>query len=145
MTVRLLTHEDWPAAATLYAQLSTKEPFLMDPDGAAWFAGVLAHIGTSVFGAVHGGNVRAMATLHVLPNVSYGGRPYALIENVVTDQNHRGQGLARAVMQAAIDAAKAANAYKIMLLTGKANNAVGFYERLGFSGDEKAGMILRDL
>ncbi len=46
-------------------------------------------------------------------------------------------------MQAAIDAAWAADCYKIMLLTGRTAEARGFYEKLGFGTDEKWGMTIR--
>ena len=46
-------------------------------------------------------------------------------------------------MQAAIDAAWAADAYKIMLLTGQNPGALGFYESLGFISDQKNGLQLR--
>jgi GNAT superfamily N-acetyltransferase len=84
-----------------------------------------------------------MATLHLMPNMTYHGRPFGLIENVVTLPDARGQGFARAVMMALADTAQDANAYKIMLLTGRDNEAKGFYERLGYNADEKHGMILR--
>ena len=61
---------------------------------------------------------------------------------MVTDQEARGQGLAKAAMTAALEAAWLADAYKVMLLTGLGNEAVGFYEKLGFVSTEKAGMIL---
>jgi GNAT superfamily N-acetyltransferase len=103
---------------------------------------VLTHPGTSILVAGDGPLFGAV-TLHVLPNLTYGGRPYALIENVITDQNHRGRGIGRNLMNAAIDAARDQRAYKVMLLTGQARAAVTFYEKLGFSADEKTGMILR--
>ena len=84
-----------------------------------------------------------MATLHLLPNMTYGGRPYGLVENVVTLSAMQGQGLGRAVMEAVIAAAWEADAYKIMLLTGKEAGAKGFYYKLGFSNEQKFGMMLR--
>ncbi|WP_299201319.1 GNAT family N-acetyltransferase [uncultured Tateyamaria sp.] len=66
-----------------------------------------------------------------------------MVENVVTHQTHRGTGQGRRVMQAAIDAAWAADCYKIMLLTGRTAEARGFYEKLGFGTDEKWGMTIR--
>ncbi len=46
-------------------------------------------------------------------------------------------------MQAAIDAAWAEDAYKIMLMTGQKRGARGFYEALGFDCEDKFGMVLR--
>ena len=75
--------------------------------------------------------------------MTFSGRPYALIENVVTLNSHRGQGCSRAVMQEAAQRAWRAGAYKIMLLTGQDAGARGFYEKLGYTAEEKFGMTLR--
>lgn len=45
-------------------------------------------------------------------------------------------------MQAAIDAACKADAYKIMLLTGQNTGAPGFYGKLGFTANQKHGLQL---
>ena len=86
---------------------------------------------------------RAMVTLHILPNMTQGGRPYALIENVVTHADHRGSGCGRRVIEAAVQRAWEADCYKVMLLTGQRAKARCFYEALGFSADEKWAMTLR--
>ena len=104
---------------------------------------VLAHSGTEIWACAEGGRLVAMATLHLLPNATQGGRPYAVVENVVTLPDYEGQGFGRRVMQAVIAAAWDADAYKVMLMTGKTGQAKGFYERLGFTDDEKWGMTLR--
>ena len=100
------------------------------PDGAEGkerLAKVLDHPGTLIFIAEENGQPLSMATLHVLPNMTFGARPYALVENVVTLRSHQGQGLGRQVMQAVVQAAWDAGAYKIMLLTGQETGARGFY------------------
>lgn len=85
----------------------------------------------------------ASATLVVIPNLTRQGRPYALMENVVTHADHRRAGHGRAVMQAAIDAAWQAGCYKILLMTGSADPATHrFYEDLGFDRG-KTGYRLR--
>jgi|TARA_B110000908_G_scaffold62733_1_gene76180 GNAT superfamily N-acetyltransferase len=89
------------------------------------------------------GTIIAMATLHLLPNMTSGGRSYALVENVVIDPEYQGQGIGRQVLQSCIDQARFANAYKVMLLTGEARGISGFYEKLEFSDREKHGMMLR--
>lgn len=139
MTVRPLTLADTAAAFALYLDL-VGDGDLAGPDQ---FAAVLAHPGTTVWSVWDGAHLRAIATLHILPNVTQGGRSYAMIENVVSHHKHRGAGYGRRVMEAAMDAAWAVGCYKIMLLTGRTAQARGFYERLGFSADEKWGMSLR--
>ena len=139
MTLRALTPADWGAVEPLYKELTGNDAVA----GAEMFATVLAHPGTDVFGVVRDGQVLAMATLHILPNMTYGGRPYGVIENVATRAAMRGQGLGRQVMAHTVEAARTGGCYKVMLLTGRARDARGFYEAVGFTADEKWGMILR--
>lgn len=139
MSVRRLGPEDHAALLALLAHLHPHPPA---PEPAA-FRQLLAHPGTSLWGFDRDGTLSAIATLHVLPNLTHGGRPYGLVENVVTAPEARGLGDASAVMTAIRDHACASGAYKLMLLSGRARQARGFYERLGYSSDEKHGLILR--
>ena len=138
--VRPLVPTDFDNVSDLLKELHPTQKLVEDP---TLFARILDHPGTTVFGCEAEGRLISMATLHLLPNMSHGARPYGVIENVVTLNAHRGLGHARATIKAALCAAKDCNAYKVMLLTGRANKAIGFYEKLGFSQDEKAGMIIR--
>lgn len=137
--VRPLGGEDTEASLRLYMSL-TKGPKDLSAQA---FHEVLAHPGTTVFGAEGAGSILGMVTLHILPNVTWGARPYALIENVVTHPEYRHRGIGRAVMQTAVDHARASNVYKIMLMTGQARGAKGFYEACGFSSEDKFAMVLR--
>ncbi len=141
ITLRRLTEKDAHAAQELYQQLFENNAVGSAQD----FSRLLGHDGTSVWGAFECEALASMATLHVLPNMTYAARPYAVVENVVTRDSHRGQGIGQKVMRAIIDAAWDAGAYKIMLQTGRARGAPGFYESLGFDGNEKHGMVLRRL
>lgn len=96
-----------------------------------------------MIGGYIGPDLVAMVTLHLLPNVLWGARPSALVENVVTRAAYQHKGYGRQVMEAAIKAAWDADAHKIMLMTGKGRNATGFYEALGFSAKDKFALVLR--
>ncbi|AXI46849.1 GNAT family N-acetyltransferase [Sulfitobacter sp. SK012] len=137
--VRVLTSQDADQALVLYNELTVGPP-QVDP---AAFDAVIAHSGTTVFGAFRADELTAMVTLHLLPNALWDARPYALIENVVTRRAHQKCGFGRCVMQGAIDAAWAANAHKIMLMTGTGRAAAGFYEALGFTSKDKTAMVMR--
>lgn len=137
--VRSLKRSDSDQLVALYNELTFGPKTAQISDICA----VLAHPGTFIFGAETGCRLVAMCTLHVLPNVTHDARPYALIENVATSPAFQMRGIGRQVMQAAIDAAWAQNAYKIMLLTGQKRGARGFYEALGFDCEDKFGMVLR--
>ena len=140
MATRALTPDDWHDASALYRELADPVPVLEGEPARMRFNDLVAHPGTTVWGAEANGRVVAMATLHCLPNLTYSGRPYALVENVVTLAAHRGRGLGRLVMERAMAGAWEAGAYKIMLLTGTKRGARVFYERLGFRGHDKHAM-----
>lgn len=152
ITTRALAATDYDDLISLYRELMGKLPVLAGTQGYRRFEEILTHPGTHIIGAVatgrndggqSAGRVVSVATLHVLANLTHEGRPYALIENVVTLQSWRGQGLARQVMLHAQDLAWQRDAYKIMLLTGKAAGARAFYQKLGYRSDEKHAMTLR--
>lgn len=72
-------------------------------------------------------------TLIVVPNLTKAGRPYALIENVVSDPNVRGKGFGTAILDAACDRAWSQGCYKVMLSTGSTlPSTLSFYESAGF-------------
>lgn len=139
VTHRTLTAADAEPALALYNDLTLGPPCT---DREAFFA-VIGHPGTCVCGAFEGTALAAMVTLHLLPNVTWGGRPYGLIENVVTRAQSRKRGFGRSVMLFALDKAWAADAYKVMLLSGQKRGALGFYTSVGFSQEDKHGLIIR--
>jgi GNAT superfamily N-acetyltransferase len=138
---RRLEARDFDDVAVLFAELAC-EPISFDSGP---YMKTLEFQGTLMFGAEVDGRVVSMATLHILPNLGGARLAYGLVENVVTLQMFQKQGLGYGVMNMLIDAAWAAGAYKIMLLTGSDAGAVGFYEKLGFSGESKIGMQMRKI
>lgn len=136
--IRAATDADGAAMLALYRHLNPRDP---DPDPAAarraWAALVGSDMAT-VFVIERDGALVSSCTLVVVPNITRHARPYALIENVVTDAAHRGQGLGQRVLRAALDAAWAAGCYKVMLATGRTDKAVlRFYESAGFERGTK--------
>lgn len=71
--------------------------------------------------------------LAVLPNLAHGGAPYAVVENVAVDEEHRGEGVSEALVREALRRAKEAGAYKVTLSSnvGRAE-ASEFYRSMGF-------------
>lgn len=142
--IRVARAEELPAVLALYRQLNPGDPVL-DPDAAAQvWADLLGSGVTTVFVADFGGGPIASCTLAIVSNLSRGARPYAVIENVVTDAAHRRRGLGRAVLQAAIDRAWNADCYKVLLATGsRRESTLRFYEGVGFTRDAKTYFEIR--
>ncbi|WP_454858296.1 GNAT family N-acetyltransferase [Rhizobium binxianense] len=90
------------------------------------------------------GKLVSSCTLAIVPNLSRGARPYGVIENVVTDADHRKMGLGRAVLHAARDKAWEANCYKVLLATGfQRESTLRFYEGAGFQRGGKTYFEIR--
>ena len=90
------------------------------------------------------GRIVSSCVCVIIPNLTRNVRPYALIENVVTDIFHRDKGYATACLNYAAELAEAANCYKIMLMTGaKDEETLCFYEKAGFDRCEKTAFIRR--
>lgn len=78
----------------------------------------------------------------VIPNLTRNVRPYAFIENVVTDEKYRGKGYATQCLDYAKEIAEKENCYKMMLLTGsKKESTIKFYERAGYNSSDKTAFI----
>ena len=70
--------------------------------------------------------------LAILPNLAHGGAPYAVVENVVVDEEYRGEGVGTALMREAISRARQAGAYKLALCSNlEREEAHTFYRSLG--------------
>lgn len=78
----------------------------------------------------------------IVPNLTHNLRPYALIENVVTDEAYRKRGLATACLSYAKELAIRENCYKLMLMTGsKLESTLKFYENAGYNRHDKTAFI----
>ncbi|HWR23124.1 MAG TPA: GNAT family N-acetyltransferase [Feifaniaceae bacterium] len=94
-----------------------------------------------LLGELEGKPVCSCVTV-VIPNLTRGQRPYALLENVVTHPAHRKKGYASETLAAAAALAQKAGCYKIMLLTGaKDGSTLRFYERAGFNAKDKTAFV----
>jgi GNAT superfamily N-acetyltransferase len=79
------------------------------------------------------GRLLGTLTLYILPNISHGGRPAAIVENVVVDAAMRGSGLGHALMAEAERLAATAGAYKVALTSNNQRTAAhAFYRGLGY-------------
>jgi GNAT superfamily N-acetyltransferase len=81
-----------------------------------------------------GGRVEGTLTLYVLPNLSHGGRPAAIVENVVVDSRLRGRGYGRMLVERAETIAREQGCYKVSLTSNRRRiDAHRFYERIGYN------------
>ena len=88
------------------------------------------------------GKIVSSCVCVIVPNLTRNIRPYALIENVVTNEEYRGKGYATECLNYAKEIAIKNNCYKMMLLTGTKNeNTLAFYKNAGYNSDDKIAFI----
>jgi GNAT superfamily N-acetyltransferase len=92
--------------------------------------------------ADHNNQIISSCVCVVVPNLSRSARPYALIENVVTEGGHRRQGYAGACLDFAKEIAISEGCYKMMLLTGhKDAGTLNLYRKAGYNSEDKTAFI----
>ena len=88
------------------------------------------------------GKIVSSCVCVIIPNLTRNIRPYAFIENVVTNEKHRGKGFASECLNYAKEIAIKNNCYKMMLLTGtKSENTLSFYKNAGYNREDKTAFI----
>jgi len=147
MTTLRLRHarrDDLDALIALYAQLNPDDGPAPRERLAAILDAILASAHFSVLVGTQDDRVAATCYLNVIPNLTRGGAPYAVIENVVVDASRRGTGLGRQVLRFALDEAWRRGCYKALLQTGSRDPRVHrFYAACGFRADDKTGFVAR--
>ena len=143
LDVRTVTQDDISNLLELYRQLHPDDPHVpLDTAMQIWRQS-MAYKGSEIFIGLFDSDLVATCTLVVIPNLTRGGLSYALIENVVTDAQHRKKGYGHAVVKAAIARAWELDCYKVMLLTGSQSpSTLEFYSRVGFE-QNKTGFQIR--
>lgn len=92
--------------------------------------------------AEENGKIVSSCVCVIIPNLTHGQRPYAFVENVITDEKYRNRGLATACLNYAKELALKADCYKIMLLTGsKKDSTLNFYRKAGYNSEDKTAFI----
>jgi GNAT superfamily N-acetyltransferase len=143
LTTREANRDDLSALLELYQHLAEGDERPSLDLAEEVFERFKAYKGSAiVVGQVKGALV-ASCTLIVVPNLTRGGRPYGLIENVVTHRDFRNRGFGKQVLLQAVDLAWEADCYKAMLMTGSnKRETLDFYHGVGFE-QSKTGFQMR--
>ena len=143
MPIRVAKINDLDELLALYGDLHTNdEP---EPERKklekVWLE-ILSNKHQAVFVNEEDSQLVSSCILQVTPNLTRGARPYALIENVVTKKDNRGQGHASNILKHALDYAWSGGCYKVMLMTGRDDPKIfALYEKAGFKRGVKTGFV----
>ncbi len=140
--IREIREADFDGLMRLYAQLHHDPiPERNETVNQLW-SKILGDSDHHIIVAEEGGKILSSCVCVIVPNLTHGQRPYALIENVITDEAHRGKGLATQCLHYAREIAVRENCYKLMLLTGsKKESTLNFYRKAGYNSDDKTAFI----
>ena len=142
MIIREITDKDLDGLLKLYMQLHDNPFPAKDERVMEVWEGILNDENHHIIVADEDGTIVSSCVCVIIPNLTRGQRPYAFIENVITDKDHRKNGLAKACLNYARDIAKSKNCYKMMLLTGsKEESTLKFYEQAGYNKNDKTAFI----
>lgn len=144
LAIRELARDDLDALLALYRHLHAHDDA---PPGAVELARlwlqILADRSQIYVGGFVSERLVAACNACVVPNLTRGGRAYAVIENVVTHVDNRREGIGKRVMQALLDRCWARGCYKVMLMSGTSRSEIhGFYESLGFDRHAKQAFVI---
>lgn len=142
--IRPLVAADLDALLALYRQLHPADEALSPALAAETWARISSDPGQIYLGAFVDERLAAACNAVVVPNLTRGARPYALIENVVTDSRFRRRGLGSELMCALIERCWERGCYKVMLMSSATRDeAHRFYTALGFDGDGKRAFVMK--
>lgn len=142
MMIREVNENDFDGLMRLYLHLHETGAPERDERAETVWQGILRDDKYHIIVAEEGGQLVSSCTCVIVPNLTRGLRPYALIENVVTHADWRCRGWASACLRRAQEIATRANCYKIMLLTGaKDEKTLSFYEKAGYDRAGKTAFV----
>jgi len=142
--VRAATMVDLPAVQALYAELRPNDPVLSPDEAQRLWREIVEDPHACVVVAEIAETLGATCMLATIPNLASGGRRIGVIEHVITAAAFRRRGLARLVLQHALDLAWQQGCCKVLLLSGVAREeAHGLYEAVGFRGDVERGFVAK--
>jgi GNAT superfamily N-acetyltransferase len=144
-TLRAIRRHELPGLLALYRHLHPADPELpITPDLESHWERIYSDPSLHYLVADVDGTLASTCTLTIIPNLTRSARSYGLIENVVTHPEFRQRGLATALLQHALEIAWEQNCYKVMLLTGRKDEAtLRFYQNAGFEAGVKTGFVAK--
>lgn len=137
LNIREAVHTDLPSIMELIEQPDmSPDNQLNDQDSRKLFEEITSTGCHKIFVAFSDSELVGTFALVYVQSLTHNGGSSAVVEDVVVKHSAQGQGLGRAMMQYAAEAAKRLGAQKLVLSSGNARiKAHEFYEHLGYQRD----------
>ena len=142
LAIKEITESDLNGLLELYTQLHDNPIPQIDEKINKILADILNDKNHHVLIGCIENRIVSSCVLVTIPNLTHFQRPYAIIENVITDEKYRNKGYATEILNFARQIAINEDCYKIMLMTGsKKESTLKFYEKCGYNKDDKTAFI----
>ena len=140
--IREVTDTDFNGLMELYMQLHDNPMPDKTPEIMELWQRILADKDHHIIVAEVEDKIVSSCVCVIIPNLTHNQQSYAFIENVITDEGYRGQGLATQCLNYAKKIAEDEKCYKMMLLTGsKKESTLNFYRQAGYNSEDKTAFI----
>lgn len=143
ISIRRADDDDIDWLLDMYTSLDfSPEPSLPLADARARFRKIETYPDYRVYVAESDGERVGTFALIIIDGLAHGGRPHAIVEDVVVAPGRRQRGVGQAMMRFAMDCCAEAGCYKLALSSHlRREKAHQFYERLGFERHGYSFMI----
>lgn len=137
--IRMAKENDLPRILELYRELSMitteveQHSSTSLDDYRRVFAEISGNPKRELLVAEYKGEVVGTVALFIIPNLSHGATPYALVENLVVNLKYRRKGIATKLMEYTIARARQEGCHRIELCSSKVRrDAHRLYKSVGF-------------
>ncbi len=140
--IREINNDDFDALMKLYMQLHSNLMPKKTPEVMELWNRIINDKDHHIIVVEEDGKIISSCVCVIIPNLTHNQQAYALVENVITDEEYRGKGLATKCLNYAKEIALKENCYKLMLLTGsKKDSTLNFYRKAGYNSEDKTAFI----
>jgi GNAT superfamily N-acetyltransferase len=141
--VRKAEKTDLPRIFELYRELQPDDPPIDENRATTVWEHAIKN-GVIYFVAESNGIIVASCYVAIIPNITRRCSSIGFVENIITTVDYRRQGIARKLLETAVEYAKNLGCYKVTLQSGgNRMEAHKFYESVGFDGNSKRAFEIR--
>ena len=146
MIVRAAMADDFQAVNALMLEVNQSDTDENNDARKAVFLGLVDDPANTIFVGVVNNEIVTSCYLNIIPNMTWGPAPYALIENVVTTARHRRNGYGRECIAHAIDFAfTKKGCFKILLSSSQRDERTrAFYKSVGFDQSKDGYVVYKN-
>jgi len=142
--IRIAKQDDLAGILKLYKELRGNDPERTVEQLSSVWESMLANPNVAVVVAEVDGTLASTCQLGLVPTVTNAGKPFGIIEHVITSEHFRRKGLSQKVLEQALELAWSKGCYQVVLLSGETRtSAHRLYEKVGFQSGIEKGFVIK--